>query len=112
MTSRKKKISVVIPTYKRESILKRTLFALNEQSFKDFEVIVVDDGGKLTKELISRLKKQLAFPLIFVEQDHFGPAAARNYGVRRAHGDYVLFIGDDMVPHKDCQSFGSNYWVC
>lgn len=95
--------SIVIPTFNRPHILKKTLTALNSQSFKNFEVIVVSDGfNDATKKIIESLKTKLNFPLNFIQQKHAGPASARNNGIKKASGKYILFIGDDMIPDKDC----------
>mgnify|MGYP006296420039 CR=1 FL=1 len=94
--------SVVIPTYNRKPILGKCLLALEQQQFDaalvaDYEVVVVDDGS--TDGTVAWLQSQSAqFPHVrLFEQDHQGPAAARNLGVEVARGDTIIFIDSDLV---------------
>lgn len=95
--------SVVIPTYNRKPILEKCLYALEQQVYDDcgaiegYEVVVVDDGS--TDETVPWLRCQaLTLPHVkLYEQDHLGPAAARNLGVERAKGDIIIFIDSDLV---------------
>ena len=92
-------ISVVIPTYQRKETVKETVQALATQTFKGpFEVIVVVDGSTDgTADALRHLA--YPFPLMVVEQANQGAAQARNMGARRAAGDIILFIDDDMMAH-------------
>jgi glycosyltransferase involved in cell wall biosynthesis len=94
--------SVVIPTYNRKPILTQCLGALSQQVFADdkvegYEIVVVDDGS--TDGTPDWLRQAPApFPqVVFYCQDHQGPAVARNLGVARAKGDYIIFIDSDLV---------------
>jgi len=94
--------SVVIPTYNRKPILEKCLQALERQTFDPdlvagYEVVVVDDGSTDgTVDWLHRHADQ--FPHVrLLEQDHKGPAAARNLGVERATGDTIIFIDSDLV---------------
>lgn len=96
-------LSVVIPTFERSEILKMTLGALAKQSLqkKDYEVIVVDDGsadqGK-TKKVVESFVKRTELNLLYIRQKNEKQGAARNNGVKRAKGEVVLFLGDDIIP--------------
>ncbi len=93
-----KKISVVVPTYNRKSVLARTLDSIFTQKLEAsaFEVIVVVDGSTDgTAEFLRKLKPSCAFRVI--EQPNRGQATARNVGWRSAVGDIVLFLDDDML---------------
>ena len=96
--------SVVIPTYNRKPILEKCLQALEHQDYEDdvdeiagYEVVVVDDGS--TDETVPWLQSNMPqFPHVrLFEQDHQGPAAARNLGVEQAKGDTIIFIDSDLV---------------
>ncbi len=95
--------SVVIPTYNRQPILAKCLQALEHQqidvnsSIEGYEVLVVDDGS--TDGTIAWIEAQSdRFPHVrLLQQAHQGPAAARNLGVRQAHGDTIIFIDSDLV---------------
>ncbi len=90
-------ISVVIPTYNRKPILEKCLLALENQHFTDYEVVLVDDGS--TDGTLSWLAaNQDLFPHVrSLLQQHQGPAAARNLGVKSAKGDTIVFIDSDLV---------------
>ncbi len=110
--------SVVIPTYNRQPILEKCLRALHHQRFRDgkvegFEVVLVDDGS--TDGTLDWLaQNSQAFPQVVPYlQDHQGPAAARNLGVKMAKGDTIIFIDSDLVvtenflqAHADALSAG------
>ncbi|MFH7241575.1 MAG: glycosyltransferase family 2 protein [Spirulina sp.] len=94
--------SVVIPTYNRLPILEKCLRALEQQIYDDalvtgYEVVVVDDGS--TDGTVDWLQHhQAELPhVVLHEQDHQGPAAARNLGVEAAQGDMIIFIDSDLV---------------
>lgn len=94
--------SVVIPTYNRKPILEKCLRALERQVFSPtaiagYEVILVDDGS--TDDTLSWLASHRSeFPHVReFQQNHQGPAAARNLGVEQAQGDTIIFIDSDLV---------------
>ncbi|MEM8639197.1 MAG: glycosyltransferase family 2 protein [Cyanobacteria bacterium P01_G01_bin.54] len=92
-------LSIVIPTYNRRPILEKCLRALEQQTWVagHYEVVVVDDGS--TDGTVAWLVQDAAqFPhVVLYEQDHQGPAAARNLGVEKAQGDTIIFIDSDLV---------------
>ncbi|NJL01160.1 MAG: glycosyltransferase [Spirulinaceae cyanobacterium RM2_2_10] len=96
-------LSVVIPTYNRLPILTKCLRALEAQelaadtAIARYEIVVVDDGS--TDGTLDWLRAHAAeFPhVVTYEQDHCGPAAARNLGVEQARGDTIIFIDSDLV---------------
>ncbi|GAX34556.1 glycosyltransferase family 2 protein [Nodularia sp. NIES-3585] len=95
--------SVVIPTYNRQPILEKCLRALEVQELRissavtDYEIVLVDDGSSdRTLEWLVAHKEE--FPHVrWFQQDHAGPAAARNLGVEKARGDTIIFIDSDLV---------------
>jgi glycosyltransferase involved in cell wall biosynthesis len=86
--------SIVIPTYNRCALLAATLRSVLQQSFTDYEIIVVDDGSvDGTKEYL----KGLVAPITTLYQANRGPGAARNHGAAVAKGRYLAFLdSDDM----------------
>jgi glycosyltransferase involved in cell wall biosynthesis len=94
--------SVVIPTYNRQPILEKCLKALEVQKLSDasvidYEVVLVDDGSTDgTLEWLEALQSEFPHVQTF-QQDHQGPAAARNLGVEKAKGDIIIFIDSDLV---------------
>ncbi len=91
------KVSVVIPTYNEENYIEKALKSLQSQSFKDFEIIVVDDGSTdRTRDIIRKFDKAT-----LIEGEHKGPAFSRNIGARIAKGGILVFVDADMTFHKD-----------
>lgn len=95
--------SVVIPTYNRQPILAKCLYALEDQQLdpqsavEGYEVVVVDDGSTDTT-LAWLADRATELPHVRVlQQQHQGPAAARNLGVAEAKGDTIIFIDSDLV---------------
>lgn len=87
------KITVVIPTYNEENVIKSCLDGLSKQTMaKDMEIIVVDDGSTdWTKSVVSGQES-----VILLAQKHLGPGAARNLGAKRARGEILVFVDADM----------------
>jgi glycosyltransferase involved in cell wall biosynthesis len=92
------RVSVVVPTRNRKEKLLRSLDALTRQSIlpQEFEVIVVDDGSTDgTGDAVAAV--DFPFALSYYRQDAAGPGAARNLAIAKAAGEFVLFIGDDIL---------------
>lgn len=90
------RFSVVIPTLQRRDLVQRTVLALAEQDFDDFEVIVVDDGSRDGTAAALR-SLSVPFALRVLEQENRGAGSARNAGAAVADADTLLFLDDDMV---------------
>jgi glycosyltransferase involved in cell wall biosynthesis len=92
-------VSVIIPTYNRASLLREALDSVSRQTFRDFEVIVIDDGS--TEPIADELAGHAVKPVI-IRQPHQGPAAARNRGIAEATGDLIAFLDSDdlWLPEK------------
>ncbi len=89
----KPRVSVVIPTYNRDALLKRAIESVLNQTFDDFEVIVVDGAGSgSTEELVGSYGDGR---LRYVRQSGRGIANARNLGVKKARGEFIAFLDDD-----------------
>ncbi len=88
-------VSVIIPTYKRTAYLKLTLDSIQNQTFQDFEVIVVDDGTP-TEENRLLCEQYEKVQYIKIENSG-GPAKPRNFGIQKAKGKYLAFVDDDDI---------------
>lgn len=92
-------VSVIIPTYNRWPMVGAAVASVLAQSFRDFELIVVDDGSTdgTSTELL-----QFGSQLRYFRQDRSGVSAARNSGVRQSHGRLVAFLDSDDLwqPEK------------
>ncbi len=92
----KPKISVVVPVYNTKDQLKTCLNALLRQSFKELEIIVVDDGSPDdAKELILEYHNQYKDIIIPIIKENEGPGIARNTGIQHARGEYLGFVDSD-----------------
>jgi glycosyltransferase involved in cell wall biosynthesis len=92
------RFSVVIPTYQRRGLIVRMAEALERQSYRGFEVVVVVDGS--TDRTAQALRDlEAAFPLTVLEQSNQGAAAARNTGAGASSGELLVFLDDDMEAH-------------
>ncbi|HWN97238.1 MAG TPA: glycosyltransferase family A protein [Methylomirabilota bacterium] len=85
--------SVIIPAFNRATLIRETLDSVLGQDFKDFEVIVVDDGSTDGTAEIARNYSNV----IVVTQANAGPGEARNVGVKHARGEYLAFLDSDDV---------------
>jgi len=96
-------VSVVIPVYNEEKAISDCLFSLSKQSYRPFEIIVVNDGSKDNSELvIRRVKSQLKIKnLKIFTQPHQGPGNDRNLGAKYAKGEILVFVDADMVFEKN-----------
>lgn len=91
-------ISVIIPLYNKEKIVERSVKSVLNQSFQDFELIIVNDGS--TDNSVEVVKSINNPRIILIEQENGGPSKARNIGVKRAKGEWILFLDadDELLP--------------
>ena len=96
------KISVIIPVYNVEKYLVRCLDSVLGQTFKDFEVICVNDGSPdKSGEILSEYSKK-DNRIIVITQNNQGLSMARNNGLNIAKGEYVCFCDSDDTLHPQC----------
>lgn len=95
------KISVVIPVYNEEDVIIDCLSSLDRQTHPNFEAIIVDDGSTdNTLKLVKEYKSD-KYELVIIKQNHKGPGAGRNLGVKEATGEILVFVDADMTFDKD-----------
>lgn len=86
------KVSVIIPTYNRAKLVSDAIDSVLKQTYKDYEIIVVDDGSTdNTRESISKYHEHI----IYLRQPNQGPGAARNNGIKRSTGEFIAFLDSD-----------------
>ena len=90
------KISIIIPVYNVEEYIKECLDSVMNQTYKDYEVIVVNDG---TKDNSMEIVKD--YDVKIINQKNKGLSGARNTGVKHAQGKYLLFLDSDDTIEKD-----------
>lgn len=95
------RVSVIIPTYNRAELLRSAIISVLDQTFQDFEIVVVDDASKdNTAEVISSFNdKRINY---ICHETNKGEAGARNTGVINSEGEYIAFLDDDdeWLPDK------------
>ena len=91
-------ITVVIPTYNRYGLLKVAIDSVLDQSYRDFELIVVDDGSTDDTHVLVR---SYGDSLVYLKQENQGPSAARNRGIEESRGSLVAFLDSDDRWHPD-----------
>lgn len=100
MSSAAPKISVIIPTYNRAAFLKEAIESVLGQTYRDFELFVVDDGST---DDTSSLVCAIFDPRVrYSYQDNAGRCQARNFALSQAQGQYIAFLDDDdiFLPQK------------
>lgn len=91
-------VSVIIPVYNCKKYIEKCLHSVINQTYSDIEIIVIDDGSNDgTGILVDRLVQDIQYAKVF-HQENQGVSAARNYGLKKASGKYILFVdGDDYL---------------
>ena len=97
----KVKISIIIPVYNVEKYIKQCLYSVITQTFKDIEIIVVNDGStdnslKILQEFAQKDKR-----IIIVDKKNEGASSARNIGIEKSQGKYIYFIDSDDWIEND-----------
>jgi glycosyltransferase involved in cell wall biosynthesis len=111
-------VSVIIPSYNREHLIIKAINSILNQTYKDFEILVIDDASTdNTKQVIEDLRKENI--RYFRLEKNGGQCIARNYGVKMAKGQYIAFLDsdDEWLPNKlnlqiECFKNGSDRLGC
>ncbi len=94
-------VSVIIPTFNRAYLLKKAIYSVLNQTYKNFEIIIVDDGSTdNTEELIRGFENE---KIRYFKLEHTGlPAVVRNKGIEECHGELIAFLDSDdfWIPNK------------
>ncbi|MCR5506573.1 MAG: glycosyltransferase, partial [bacterium] len=94
-----KKISVIIPVYNVELYLSQCLESIINQTYKNLEIILVNDGSKDSSIDICKAYVKKDKRIKYIYQKNMGLSASRNTGIKNATGDYIHFIdSDDYIP--------------
>ncbi len=96
------KASVIIPAYNASRTIARTLGSLLAQTARDFEILIVDDGSTdETPDICKRLQLDSTIPIRVFRQQNKRQSAARNLGIKKAEGKYVIFLDADDLAERD-----------
>ena len=97
-------VSVIIPTYKRPKELERAIISVKNQTYKNIEIIVVDDNAndieqrKSTEQVVKKYEN-----IVYIQnKENLGGSKTRNIGIENAKGKYIAFLDDDdeFLPNK------------
>lgn len=97
-----KEISVIMPLFNAQKYLPEALQSVLNQTYKDFELICIDDcSADGTRSILEEFQKKDARVRIMINKKHLGAAPSRNKGLKAAQGKYVLFLdGDDVFEEE------------
>lgn len=96
------KVSVIMPCYNADKYLDETLEGLENQTYKDFEVVCINDGSKdKTLEKLNLWKSKGTLNIRIVDKANGGVSAARNDGLKKARGEFVVFLDADDGYHEE-----------
>jgi glycosyltransferase involved in cell wall biosynthesis len=112
------KFSIIIPVFNRPDEVDELLESLCQQTVKDFEVLIIEDGSvKPCKDVCDKYANVL--DLHYYAKENSGPGQSRNYGAERSNGEYVIILDSDVVlpvgylqavedelKQKPCEAFG------
>jgi len=93
--------SIVIPLYNRSELFKDRLNTILQQDYRDFEVIIVDDGSTDNPELVLKSVLEKNVNVFLIRQQNSERGAARNTGIKNAKGIYIVLFDSDDFMHKD-----------
>ena len=90
------KISIIVPVYNVEIYIDKCLKILTEQTLRDIEIIIVNDGSlDKSEEIIEKYVKENPTKIKYYEKENGGLSSARNYGLEYATGEYIAFLDSD-----------------
>lgn len=94
------KVSIIIPCFNCETLIIQTLKALENQTYKNFEVICVNDGSKdNTYNVLLQYSKESNMSIRIFTQENLGVSATRNRAIKESKGEYILFLDADDMYH-------------
>lgn len=104
------KISIIVPVYNVEQYLDRCLKSLINQTFKDIEIVVVDDGSPDNSECIYKKYAAMDTRVKYIRKENEGVSEARNTGMQIATGDFFIFVdSDDWSDLNACEVLYNEY---
>lgn len=93
------KVSVILPVYNSEKYIKKAIESVLEQTFTDFELIIVNDGS--TDNTLNIIKRFSDERIKLIDQSNQGPGAARNNALEHVNSNYVMFLDSDDWYHPE-----------
>ena len=96
------KVTIIIPVYNSEKYIGKCLDSILQQTYQDFEILVVNDGSKdNSQEVINKYKEKYPDKINAIEQDNKGVARTRNESIQKVKSKYIMFMDNDDYLDKD-----------
>lgn len=109
MEERILKISIIVPIYNGEKYLERCVESIKNQTHKNIEVILIDDGSNDDSPKICKKYEKNDFRIKYIRQENSGVSVARNRGIKEASGEWLIFVdADDMIAPNMCSLINNN----
>ena len=103
--------SIFIPTYNRAHTLPRAFESIESQSFRSFEVVIVDDGSTDgTADLVEKWRSEVTFPVYYYRQENQGKHAAFNTALPHLHGELTIVLDSDDKLADEALTIFYRYW--
>lgn len=97
-------ISIIIPIYNKEKVLTRCLESILNQTYKDIQIILINDGSVDSSLRICQYFKEKHKEIVLIDKENGGVSSARNEGMKVATGDYIQFVdADDYLDSNTCE---------
>lgn len=96
-----KKVSIIIPVYNSEKYISKCLDSVLNQTYKNIEILVINDGSKDNSIDILREYEKKDDRIVVIDKENEGVAKTRNQGIKKATGDYIMFIDNDDFIDED-----------
>ncbi|MFE7914333.1 glycosyltransferase family 2 protein, partial [Bacillus mobilis] len=94
-------VSVIVPLYNAEKYIAETMESILNQTYKNIEIVIVDDGSKdQSSSIVKNFKKKYPEQIQYILQENQGVSVARNTGIENANGEYISFLDSDDLWHS------------
>lgn len=103
--------SIIVPVYNRPEEVNELLESLKTQTFKDFEILIIEDGSSYScEQVVNKYREDLDIKYYFKKNS--GPGTTRNYGAERSNGDYLIILDSDcIIPSHYLETINSTLAV-
>lgn len=103
------KVSVIVPIYNAEKFIHKCINSLINQTYKDLEILLIDDGSTDNSYILCKEYSQKDKRVRLIHKENGGVSIARNYGIEKACGDFIMFVdSDDWLEADACEKLVNN----